>query len=87
MSAELGTMRVTEQVDALSAHGANPIYYLVVPRFLACLLFIPLFTLMADFMGVVGGSFFSTQLHMSIRSPTGNMGAIRRECRPLFRRL
>src|SRR5436305_6839951 len=36
MSAELGTMRVTEQIDALSALGTNPIHYLVVPRFLAC---------------------------------------------------
>ena len=42
MAAELGTMRVTEQIDALSALGTNPIYYLVVPRFLACLLLIPL---------------------------------------------
>src|SRR5580704_4763256 len=36
MAAELGTMRVTEQIDALSALGTNPIYYLAVPRFLAC---------------------------------------------------
>ncbi len=42
MAAELGTMRVTEQIDALSALGTNPIYYLVVPRFLACVLLIPL---------------------------------------------
>ena len=38
MAAELGTMRVTEQIDALESMGANPIHYLVVPRFLACLL-------------------------------------------------
>src|SRR3954468_2452465 len=62
MSAELGTMRVTEQIDALSALGTNPIYYLVVPRFLACLLLIPLLTLMADFMGVIGGAVISTQV-------------------------
>ena len=62
MSAELGTMRVTEQIDALSALGTNPIYYLVVPRFLACFLLIPLLTLMADFMGVIGGAVVSTQL-------------------------
>jgi phospholipid/cholesterol/gamma-HCH transport system permease protein len=62
MSAELGTMRVTEQIDALSALGTNPIYYLVVPRFLACVLLIPLLTLMADFMGVIGGAAISTQL-------------------------
>ncbi|WP_435022387.1 MlaE family ABC transporter permease [Tundrisphaera sp. TA3] len=62
MSAELGTMRVTEQIDALSALGTNPINYLAVPRFLACVLLIPLLTLMADFMGVIGGAVVSTQL-------------------------
>ncbi len=59
MAAELGTMRVTEQIDALESMGANPIYYLVVPRFLGCLLLIPLLTLMADFMGVLGGYLYS----------------------------
>jgi phospholipid/cholesterol/gamma-HCH transport system permease protein len=62
MAAELGTMRVTEQIDALSALGTNPIYYLVVPRFLACFLLIPLLTLMGDFMGVIGGAVVSTQV-------------------------
>ncbi len=59
MAAELGTMRVTEQIDALEGMGANPIHYLVVPRFLACVLLIPALTIMADFMGVVGGYFYS----------------------------
>ncbi len=59
MAAELGTMRVTEQIDALSSMGSNPIHYLVVPRFIACLLMIPALTVMADFMGVAGGHFFS----------------------------
>jgi phospholipid/cholesterol/gamma-HCH transport system permease protein len=59
MAAELGTMRVTEQIDALSSMGANPIHYLVVPRFLACLVLIPTLTIMADFMGVVGAAFYS----------------------------
>lgn len=59
MAAELGTMRVTEQIDALSAMGANPIQYLVVPRFLGCLVLIPTLTIMADFMGVCGGFFYS----------------------------
>lgn len=62
MAAELGTMRVTEQVDALTALGTDPIQYLVVPRFLACLLLIPLLTLMADFMGVIGGATVCTQV-------------------------
>jgi phospholipid/cholesterol/gamma-HCH transport system permease protein len=59
MAAELGTMRVTEQIDALSSMGANPIHYLVVPRFLACLLLIPALTVMADFMGVLGAGVYS----------------------------
>src|SRR6266850_4736907 len=59
IAAELGTMRVTEQIDALSSMGANPIQYLVVPRFLGCLLLIPSLTIMADFMGVVGGWLYS----------------------------
>ncbi|MBI3839374.1 MAG: ABC transporter permease [Planctomycetia bacterium] len=59
MAAELGTMRVTEQIDALSSMGANPIHYLVVPRFIACLVLIPTLTIMADFMGVVGGAFYA----------------------------
>ena len=58
MAAELGTMRVTEQIDALSSMGVNPIHYLVVPRFLACLVLIPMLTIMADFMGVVGGYYY-----------------------------
>lgn len=57
MSAELGTMRVTEQIDALESMGADPIHYLVVPRFLACIFLIPTLTIMADYMGVVGGYF------------------------------
>jgi phospholipid/cholesterol/gamma-HCH transport system permease protein len=60
MAAELGTMRVTEQIDALTSMGTNPIHYLVVPRFLGCLFLIPTLTVLADFMGVVGGGFFST---------------------------
>jgi len=62
MAAELGTMRVTEQIDALASIGVNPVHYLVVPRFLACLVLIPTLTVMADFMGVVGGAFYSIVL-------------------------
>jgi len=59
MAAVLGTMRVTEQIDALTTMGADPIHYLVVPRFLACICLIPALTIMADFMGIVGGYFYS----------------------------
>jgi phospholipid/cholesterol/gamma-HCH transport system permease protein len=62
MAAELGTMRVTEQIDALASMGANPIHYLVVPRFLACLMLIPALTIVADFMGVAGGFFYSVYI-------------------------
>ena len=62
IAAELGTMRVTEQIDALRALGANPVHYLVVPRFLACFLLIPLLAAVADAVGIIGGWFFSTQV-------------------------
>ena len=58
IAAELGTMRVTEQIDALTSMGTNPIHYLVVPRFLACLILIPALTLIADVTGIFGGSFY-----------------------------
>ncbi|MBA61519.1 MAG: ABC transporter permease [Planctomycetaceae bacterium] len=59
MAAELGTMRVTEQIDALKSMGVNPIHFLVVPRVFAALLLIPILTLMADFMGILGGFAYS----------------------------
>lgn len=62
MAAELGTMRVTEQIDALRALGANPIHYLVVPRFLSCFLLIPLLTAVADGVGILAGWLLSTQV-------------------------
>ncbi|MGL6226554.1 MAG: MlaE family ABC transporter permease [Thermoguttaceae bacterium] len=62
IAAELGTMRVTEQIDALTSMGTNPIHYLVAPRFLACLILIPALTAMGDFAGVVGGAFYCTKI-------------------------
>jgi phospholipid/cholesterol/gamma-HCH transport system permease protein len=61
MAAELGTMRVTEQIDALSTMGADPIRYLVLPRFLATLLLTPILTIFSDGIGVLGGWLVSTQ--------------------------
>ncbi len=55
MAAELGTMRVTEQIDALETLATDPVHYLVAPRFLACLLLTPVLTIMADAIGMVGG--------------------------------
>ncbi len=63
MAAEIATMRVTEQIDALSCLGANPVRYLVVPRFLACVLLIPLLTIMANFAGVMGGALVTIQVY------------------------
>ena len=55
MAAELGTMRVTEQIDALTTLSTDPLRYLVFPRLLAGLLMLPLLVLVADIIGVLGG--------------------------------
>ena len=55
ITAELGTMRVTEQIDALETLATNPVKYLVVPRFLAIILMLPILTIYADFVGILGG--------------------------------
>ena len=59
ITAELGTMAVTEQVDALRALGASPARKLVLPRVLAVTMMLPVLTLLADFIGVVGGLFLA----------------------------
>ena len=63
MAAEIATMRITEQIDALAVLGANPVHYLVVPRLLSCLLLIPLLTILADFTGVMGGALISIKIY------------------------
>jgi len=55
IGAELGSMNVTEQIDAMAVSGANPVQFLVVPRVLACMFMIPLLTILADAMAVAGG--------------------------------
>ncbi|MFQ5480450.1 MAG: MlaE family ABC transporter permease [Thermodesulfobacteriota bacterium] len=55
MATELGTMRVTEQIDAISTMAINPVKYLVVPRILAGILMFPLLTVVTSFVGVIGG--------------------------------
>lgn len=55
MAAEIGTMRVTEQIDALTTLSTNPIQYLVVPRLIAGILMLPVLVLIADIIGVFGG--------------------------------
>ena len=54
VSAELGSMRVTEQLDALRVMGSDPIRQLVVPRVLACLMMVPVLTVFSDLMGIFG---------------------------------
>lgn len=60
ITAELGTMKVTEQIDALETLATNPIKYLVVPRFLALIVILPLLTLYADVIGGFGGYIIGT---------------------------
>jgi phospholipid/cholesterol/gamma-HCH transport system permease protein len=55
MAAEIGTMRVTEQIDALVTLSTNPFKYLVVPRVLAAVAMLPILVLIADIIGVLGG--------------------------------
>ena len=55
MGAELGTMRVTEQIDALEVMATNPVHYLVVPRVWATAIMLPMLVLLADGMGIYGG--------------------------------
>ncbi|HEX2973171.1 MAG TPA: ABC transporter permease [Tepidisphaeraceae bacterium] len=61
LTAELGTMNVTEQLDAMRVMGADPVRVLVVPRVLACILLTPLLTIYSDFLGVIGGWLISVK--------------------------
>ena len=60
MAAELGTMRVTDQIDALTTLSTNPMKYLVAPRLLAGIIALPLLVVVADIIGVFGGFFVAT---------------------------
>ena len=57
ITAELGTMKVTEQIDALEVMATDPIKYLVVPRFLACAIMLPILTIFSTVFGIGGGYF------------------------------
>lgn len=54
MAAQIGTMQVTQQIDALISMAVNPINYLIVPRITACVMVLPLLTAVFDFIGVLG---------------------------------
>ena len=57
-AAEIGTMKVSEEIDALEAMGLNSIKYLVVPKYLALLVMMPCLTLLSDLAGILGGGLF-----------------------------
>jgi phospholipid/cholesterol/gamma-HCH transport system permease protein len=59
IAAELGSMRVTEQIDALQSFGTDPIRKLVTPRILAGLLMLPVLTVITDIVGILGGMIIS----------------------------
>ncbi|HYF15387.1 MAG TPA: ABC transporter permease [Phycisphaerales bacterium] len=63
LTAELGTMRVTEQLDAMKVMASDPVRVLVVPRFLACVLVIPLLTVISNVCGVLGGWLIITRFY------------------------
>ncbi|MCK5565016.1 MAG: ABC transporter permease [Planctomycetes bacterium] len=67
LTAELGTMNVTEQIAAVQSMGTDPVKYLVAPRVLACLLLTPVLILYADLLGILGGYFVSV-MHFGINS-------------------
>lgn len=60
ISAELGSMRVTRQIDALRILAVDPHRYLVATRILACVIVLPLLTAISDFLGIAGGAFIGT---------------------------
>jgi len=68
-AAKLGTMKVTQEIDALTTMGISPLEFLVLPRVLALVLMMPLLCLYADFVGILGGAFVGVaMLDLSLRS-------------------
>ena len=72
-AAELGTMRVTEQIDALESLGRSPASYLLLPRVLACLLMIPMLVIVADVIAVGSGWFVAAKSSIAISARTSPM--------------
>ncbi len=69
LTAELGTMNVTEQIDAIRSMGTDPVRYLVAPRVLACLLLTPVLIIYADLLGIIGGALVSfLQFHINSKA-------------------
>jgi phospholipid/cholesterol/gamma-HCH transport system permease protein len=62
IAAEIGTMKVTEQIDALVTLATNPVKYLVIPRVLACMMTLPLLVVVANIVGITGGYVVATDV-------------------------
>jgi phospholipid/cholesterol/gamma-HCH transport system permease protein len=74
IAAELGTMRVTEQIDALRAMGVNPLRYLVVPRVVAATIMLPVLTIFSDAIAIFGGFVVSVvTVHISAATYTNSL--------------
>lgn len=65
MAAEIGVMKVYEEIDALKTLDINPVRYLAMPRMIACLISVPILTIFVDFIGIIGGAVISN-LHPQI---------------------
>lgn len=61
ITAEISTMKVTEQIDALKVMAVSPVNYLIVPRMIACMIAVPILTVFGDIIGVLGGWIVATQ--------------------------
>ena len=68
ITAELGTMNVTEQLDALYTLGTNPVRYLAVPRYVAMMVMVPILTALANIIGITGGFIVAS---LQLRIPSG----------------
>lgn len=72
ITAEISTMKVTEQIDALKVMATNPVGYLVVPRLIACMLMLPLLVVFGDVIGSIGGwmvaTYYDINIYMYIHS-------------------
>jgi phospholipid/cholesterol/gamma-HCH transport system permease protein len=65
-AAELGSMRITNQIDALRALAANPVRYLVTPRLIASLIMLPILTMYANVTGILGGGMVAVNAGVSV---------------------
>lgn len=69
IAAQLGSMRISQEIDALQVMGINPVRYLVAPLLIAMVVMLPSLTILADLMGIIGGGLFcGFALHMDMRN-------------------